>query len=221
MPLKRRQIHALIEGGLVIQFVRGNPRDLQIFATYSHAGVLDQIGVDGRLGLWHIVLRVENSRNNATVTHSMDIGYSLSQCSFGDTHLFQTIQGAIPLLRSDRNTHRLLGLFSRYNRNTMETRNGSRQAEAENRMDWEHLDGTDELEDREYPDEPEGADLPDDDLVFACPECGADVFEDAEQCPECGFYITESTRTAVAGHWKLVAVVLLAAFAAYGLATLF
>ena len=33
----------------------------------------------------------------------------------------------------------------------------------------------------------------DESLTLPCPECGADVFEDAVQCPVCGNYITHST----------------------------
>jgi hypothetical protein len=36
--------------------------------------------------------------------------------------------------------------------------------------------------------------------VVACPSCGVEVYEDAEQCPSCGDYIV---HTAVVGHaWK-------------------
>ena len=88
-------------------------------------------------------------------------------------------------------------------------------------MAWEYLDEGDELEDHEYPDEPD-EDLPDneDDLYFRCPECGADVYEDAPQCPECGWYVTTATRTALSVGWKMVAVVVLIAFALGALALL-
>lgn len=33
----------------------------------------------------------------------------------------------------------------------------------------------------------------DDDYTVECPECGTDVYEDAEQCPACGNYIVHST----------------------------
>ncbi len=44
----------------------------------------------------------------------------------------------------------------------------------------------DELRDEEYPDC-----CNDDDLAetVSCPECGAVVYEDAQQCPVCGTYI--------------------------------
>jgi hypothetical protein len=39
-------------------------------------------------------------------------------------------------------------------------------------------------------------DLPDDESVelLPCPECGADVYEDAEQCPVCGAFIIDDTN---------------------------
>lgn len=62
----------------------------------------------------------------------------------------------------------------------------------------------DELNDWEYPDEE------DDDEVSEtrpCPNCGADVYEDAEQCPVCGQYITADARNLWAGRsawWVLL-----------------
>jgi len=49
----------------------------------------------------------------------------------------------------------------------------------------------DELRDDEFPD-----DNYDDDLneTIPCPECRAEVYEDAEQCPHCGHYITSETN---------------------------
>ena len=89
-------------------------------------------------------------------------------------------------------------------------------------MAWDYLDEDDELEDHEYPDEPEDDDsLEDDDVYIGCPECGADVYEDALQCPECGFYMDESSRAALPTHWKLVAVLILIVFGISVLAALF
>ena len=88
-------------------------------------------------------------------------------------------------------------------------------------MAWGYLDEGDELEDREYPDEPDEDVLEDDDdLYFCCPECGADVYEDAPQCPACGWYVTSAGQTAVPIGWKLVAVLILIAFALGALALL-
>ena len=56
-------------------------------------------------------------------------------------------------------------------------------------------------------------DLDDDDSpVVPCPECGADVYEDAERCPRCGQYITP--RTAGGGKtwlWAILIALLVAA----------
>lgn len=53
--------------------------------------------------------------------------------------------------------------------------------------DAESFDGDD-------PDKPDSdSDSGDDDDLtetVACPECGAEVYEEAEQCPRCGSYIT-------------------------------
>ena len=35
----------------------------------------------------------------------------------------------------------------------------------------------------------------DDDYTVECPECGADVYEDAEQCPVCGNYIIHTSSS--------------------------
>ena len=50
----------------------------------------------------------------------------------------------------------------------------------------------DSLDDREYPD----ADPRDDDdaETVVCPECGTDVYEDADQCPECGMFMIRDTH---------------------------
>ena len=53
-------------------------------------------------------------------------------------------------------------------------------------MDIEETYEWDDFED-DYPD-----DADDRSEVVACPECGEDVYEDAEQCPECGAYIVHS-----------------------------
>jgi len=49
----------------------------------------------------------------------------------------------------------------------------------------------DEPDDDEYPDE----DDLDDELTetVPCPECGAEIYEDAVQCPVCGAYVTAET----------------------------
>jgi len=65
----------------------------------------------------------------------------------------------------------------------------------------------DELRDDEFPDEPWGADEVDDSPTIACPSCGADVFEDAEQCPSCGHWLTDAERQATPRYSRAVIVV--------------
>jgi hypothetical protein len=53
----------------------------------------------------------------------------------------------------------------------------------------------DELRDDEFPDEDDSDDGSSE--TVACPECGAEVYEDAVQCPVCGNYIMHQ-----AGIWS-------------------
>jgi len=67
-------------------------------------------------------------------------------------------------------------------------------------VDW----SDDELRDEEYPDEFD--DDSDDDIELRlCPECGASIYEEAQQCPHCGAYVT-FRHTAFAGRpwWWIV-----------------
>lgn len=50
----------------------------------------------------------------------------------------------------------------------------------------------DELRDSEFPDENDFDD--DSGLTAACPDCGAEVYEDAVRCPVCGSYVTYGTN---------------------------
>ena len=34
-----------------------------------------------------------------------------------------------------------------------------------------------------------------------CPECGADIFDDAVQCPQCGWYVTWETASGRSARW--------------------
>lgn len=56
--------------------------------------------------------------------------------------------------------------------------------------DWD--DSKDDLHEWEYPD----AELTNDESAetIVCPECGADVYEDADQCPACGYFIMHDTN---------------------------
>jgi len=49
---------------------------------------------------------------------------------------------------------------------------------------------SDELWDDDYPDDEDD----DSSCVIACPSCGGEVYDDAEQCPHCGDYITADTN---------------------------
>ena len=51
-------------------------------------------------------------------------------------------------------------------------------------------DSQNPLDDYEYPEPDDDDDSYD---VVACPNCGREVFEDADQCPYCSFYITSTT----------------------------
>jgi endogenous inhibitor of DNA gyrase (YacG/DUF329 family) len=63
----------------------------------------------------------------------------------------------------------------------------------------------DQLGDDEFPDEDEADD--DSSLTVPCPECGAEIYEDAVQCPVCGTYVTHDARDAWSGRpaWWIAA----------------
>lgn len=52
-----------------------------------------------------------------------------------------------------------------------------------------------QLEEFEYPDEPDPDDAIDESDTFPCPECGEDIYEDTPSCPYCGQYVTFPTRS--------------------------
>ncbi len=62
----------------------------------------------------------------------------------------------------------------------------------------------DELDDDEYPDDDEYDD--DSSLTVGCPDCGAEIYEDAVQCPVCGTYVTHGAGRAWSGRptWWIV-----------------
>ena len=64
----------------------------------------------------------------------------------------------------------------------------------------------DELDDDEYPDEPADDDLTE---TVSCPQCGAEVYEDALRCPVCGDYVTHDTSvwSGRPGWWVLLGLV--------------
>ena len=53
---------------------------------------------------------------------------------------------------------------------------------------WDHDWEDDEYDDEAYDDDDESD-------TIECPECGADIYEDAERCPSCGRYIIHSSRS--------------------------
>lgn len=59
-------------------------------------------------------------------------------------------------------------------------------------------------------------DYDDEDDTVPCPNCGSDIYEDAEQCPICNEYITHGSQ--LSPHWKMTSATLLilAALAATG-----
>ena len=54
--------------------------------------------------------------------------------------------------------------------------------------DWSDHEEQDEYGDDETTDD-------DDSDTIPCPDCGADVYEDAEQCPACGSYIVPASHS--------------------------
>ena len=70
-----------------------------------------------------------------------------------------------------------------------------------------NLEFADNLDDDEYPDEPDGGDDWDDDdptETVTCPSCHAEIYEDAEQCPACGDYITRTTKLPSIWWWTSI-----------------
>ena len=51
-------------------------------------------------------------------------------------------------------------------------------------------DEFDDVFDDDWPDEDDDED---ESLVVTCPNCGTQVYEDAEQCPSCGEYIVHGS----------------------------
>jgi len=67
-------------------------------------------------------------------------------------------------------------------------------------IDW----SDDDLRDEEFPDDEDNYDSDEVDTI-PCPECGADVYEEAEQCPACGWYITSSSNPLSGRSWWWIA----------------
>lgn len=65
----------------------------------------------------------------------------------------------------------------------------------------------DELDEDEFPDDEDSDD--DLSLTVPCPECGAEIYEDAVRCPICGSYVTHRTTVWSGGRgwWILLGLV--------------
>jgi hypothetical protein len=75
-------------------------------------------------------------------------------------------------------------------------------------MEWRDEED-DEHVDRELPD-PSDQDAEDDPdaTIISCPQCGADVFDEADVCPRCGsFILHEQTVGNRRPIWLLIAVI--------------
>jgi predicted nucleic acid-binding Zn ribbon protein len=50
---------------------------------------------------------------------------------------------------------------------------------------------------------------PDDDFTVPCPQCGAEIYDQAERCPQCGEYLSRETARAAWPRWWMVIGVLI------------
>ena len=71
-------------------------------------------------------------------------------------------------------------------------------------MRWREAD--DDLDDREFPDEPEADE--DHDETVPCPHCREPVYEDAERCPHCGRYLTREDAPRRRPWWLAIGVLI-------------
>lgn len=72
-------------------------------------------------------------------------------------------------------------------------------------MPWRDAD--DDLQEREFPEEPDdGDDEEDDDQTVPCPHCRRPVYEDAERCPGCGQYLSREDAPARRPWWLVAGV---------------
>lgn len=71
--------------------------------------------------------------------------------------------------------------------------------------DWKEED--DDLDEAEDPDESDQDSDEDPSATIPCPNCGHDVFEDADRCPHCGEYITPAASSA-RPMWLIIAAIL-------------
>jgi predicted RNA-binding Zn-ribbon protein involved in translation (DUF1610 family) len=74
--------------------------------------------------------------------------------------------------------------------------------------EWDDLD--DDEPDDDYSAEDDRGDAEDDDAeTRTCPNCGAEIYEEAEQCPSCGEYVTFDSRAFTQGPlwWTLLGLI--------------
>ena len=69
-------------------------------------------------------------------------------------------------------------------------------------------DDTPDLDD-DWPDDDESAETID------CPNCGEEIYEEAEQCPHCGKYISQEDSPAGRKPWWIVAGVAICLYVVY------
>jgi hypothetical protein len=69
---------------------------------------------------------------------------------------------------------------------------------------WKHGRPPDEFEDDDDDDADSGSEA-DEERVVPCPNCGEEVFDDAEQCPACGHWMVPD-RSPMSGRpsWLLI-----------------
>ena len=50
----------------------------------------------------------------------------------------------------------------------------------------------DDSDEDSWSDEEDPPESDEESIAISCPECGGDVYEDADLCPHCGFFLEES-----------------------------
>src|SRR5262245_43196254 len=65
-------------------------------------------------------------------------------------------------------------------------------------------DADDDLDDSEYPDEPDDDDSAE---TIPCPYCREPVYEEAQRCPHCGSYVSTKDTPSRRPWWLIVGVV--------------
>jgi len=68
-------------------------------------------------------------------------------------------------------------------------------------MDYEESDWDDDSDDFEEDSEEDFEDEDDSSETIPCPQCGAEIYEDAEACPHCGDYMHHGYRPGYGAAW--------------------